>query len=72
MVQLNRTTQKFMNRGLQRPANVLLSGPFKKVSQRLTEPVYPGPRGLFQGPISGNQAFGNEWTDEKPSALRHR
>jgi hypothetical protein len=50
MVQLNRSDQKIVNRGLQRLANVLLSGPFKKVSQRLTEPVFiPGPEVNFRG-----------------------
>ena len=38
---------------------MLILGPFQKVSQRLTEPVfYPWSRGKFQGPNSGNQALG--------------
>jgi hypothetical protein len=32
--------KSYVNEGLQHPQNVLLLGPFKKVFQRLTEPVF--------------------------------
>ena len=33
---------------------------------------YPGPRGLFQGPTSGNQVLGKQQQDGKHRALRRR
>jgi hypothetical protein len=55
-----------VNGGLQRHQNVLLLGPFKKVSQRLTEPVLFQSHAVnFQGPTSGKKAIGKQNCDEK-------
>jgi hypothetical protein len=54
-------TKSCVNEGLQRHQNVLLLGPFEKVSQRLTEPVlFQSPTVSIQGPTSGNKAIGKQ------------
>ena len=72
MVQLSECVQKFVNEALQQPLNVLLSGPFKKSSERPTERIYPRPQPeSFEGQTSGNQVFGQQQLDAKPTSLRH-
>jgi hypothetical protein len=62
-----------MNEALQQPLNVLLSGPFKKSSERPTERIYPRPLlEVFQGRSSGSQVLGQQQLDAKPTLLRQQ
>lgn len=65
MVQLGETILKFCERAIAIPQNVLILGPFSKVSQRHKEPVLSQAPSSKSGATSGNQAIGNQQQDER-------
>ena len=63
---LPRIDQSYVNGGLQRPPNVLLSGPFKKVSSVPRNEFYLVPRCKHPGQINGVQAGKGQHRNGEP------
>jgi hypothetical protein len=70
-VQLIGTEKSYMKEALQRAPDVLLSGPFKKVSHTVFwDGFTQAPRSDLQGQTSGTQVLGDRQSDGRLHAFR--